>query len=110
MRDRMIIMNVNGPDGEPESIMTGLPQGSPVSPVLFGIYISGIHETVLVRVQGAEGISFVDDITWFVTGPSVSVIREGLEACAKESILWGEQNAVRFEESKTEAPLLSKKR
>ena len=103
-------MNVNGQDGEPESITTGLPQGSPVSPVLFGIYISGIHETVQTRVQGGAGISFVDDVTWFVTGPNVNVIREGLEACARESILWGEQNAVRFEELKTEALLLSKKR
>ena len=103
-------MNVNGQDGEPESIMTGLPKGSPVSPVLFSIYISGIHETVQAKVQGAAGISFVDDVTWFVTEPNVSVIREGLEGCVRESILWGEQNAVRFEESKTKALLLSKKK
>ena len=49
-------------------------------------------------------------VTWFVTGPSVEVIRERLEACARESVRWGERNAVRFEESKTEALLLSKKR
>ena len=52
----------------------------------------------------------MDDVTWFVTGTSVDAIREKLEMCAKESILWGERNAVRFEESKTEALLLSKKR
>ena len=103
-------MNVNGQDGEPESITTGLPQGSPVSPVLFGIYISGVHGAVQSRVQGAAGISFVDDVTWFITGPNVKTIREGLEACARESIRWGEKNAVRFEDSKTEALLLSKKR
>ena len=110
MRDRRIIMNINGQDGEPEEITTGLPQGSPVSPVLFGIYISGVHEAVQSRVQGAEGISFVDDVTWFVTGPNIKTIREGLEARARESILWGKQNAVRFEDTKTEALILSKKR
>ena len=63
MRDRRIIMNINGQIGDPEKIMTGLPQGSPVSPVLFGIYISGVHGEVQCKVQGVAGISFVDDVT-----------------------------------------------
>ena len=110
MQDRWVIMNVNGHDGERERVTTGLPQGSPVSPILFGIYISEVHEAVHSRVSDTAGLSFVDDVTWFVTGPNVATIRERLERCARESILWGERNAVRFEESKTEALLLSKKR
>ena len=46
MRDRRVIMSVDGQDGEPISITTGLPQGSPISPVLFALYIADIHETV----------------------------------------------------------------
>ena len=110
MQDRWIIMSVNGHDSRRERCTTGLPQGSPVSPILFGIYISEVHEAVQSKVQDTAGISFVDDVTWFVTGSSVDAIRDRLEACARESILWGERNAVRFEESKTEALLLSKKR
>ena len=105
-----MIMNINGQDGERERVVTGLPQGLPVSPILFGIYISEVHEAVQGKVQEAAGISFVDDVTWFATGPNAAVIWERLEACARESILWGERNAVRFEESKTEALLLSRKR
>ena len=110
MQDRWVIMNVNGQDGERERVVTGLPQGSPVSPILFGIYISEVHEAVQGKVQESAVISFVDDVTWFATGPNAAVIRERLEACARESILWGERNAVRFEESKIEALLLSRKR
>ena len=62
------------------------------------------------EVQEVTGISFVDDVTWFVEGDSVQRVREGLETCARLSIRWGEQNAVRFEEPKTEAVLLSKRR
>ena len=110
MQNRRVIMNINGHDGEPEEVTTGLPQGSPVSPVLFGIYISVVHTVVQSKVPEAAGISFVDDIMWFITGTSMDAIRESLEMCARESIRWGERNAVRFEESQTEALLLSKKR
>ena len=40
MRDRRAIMSVDGQDGPPLEVTTGLPQGSPISPVLFEIYIS----------------------------------------------------------------------
>lgn len=63
MRDRRVIMSVDGQDGPPLDVTTGLPQGSPVSPVLFGIYIADVHSTVEERVSGCRGLSFVDDIT-----------------------------------------------
>ena len=46
MQNRKVIMNINGHDGEPEEVTTGLPQGSPVTPVLFAIYISEVHAAV----------------------------------------------------------------
>ena len=70
MQDRWVIMNINGQDGERERVVTGLPQGSPVAPILFGIYILEVYEAVQGKVQEAAGISFVDDVTWFATGPN----------------------------------------
>ena len=52
----------------------------------------------------------MDDVTWFVEGSSIREVREQLEWCAEESFSWAEGNAVRFEVSKTEAVLLSRKR
>ena len=102
-------MSVDGQDGPPMAVTTGLPQGSPVSPVLFGIYIADVHKAVENRVPGCRGISFVDGVTWFVEGTSIEEVTVGLESCAAESLTWAESNAVRFE-SKTEAVLLSKRR
>ena len=44
-------MSLDGQDGEGVEVTTGLPQGSPVSPVLFAIYIAEIHQAVESRVE-----------------------------------------------------------
>lgn len=46
MRDRWVIVDVGGQDGEPMNATTGLPQGSLTSLVLFAIYIADIYEVV----------------------------------------------------------------
>ena len=46
MRDHKVIMSVDRQDGEPVSVTTGLPQGSPVSPVLFALYVADTRGAV----------------------------------------------------------------
>ena len=40
----------------------------PIPPVLFAIYIAGIHAAVEDQVEDSRGISFADDVTWLVEG------------------------------------------
>ena len=110
MRDRRVIMSVDGQDDDPREVTTGLPQGSPISPALFAIYIADIHAVVEGQVQDSRGISFVNDVTWLVEGRDVGEVVQRLERCATASLTWAEGNAVRFEMSKTEAILFSRKR
>ena len=56
MRGRRVIMSVDGQDGEPMEVTIGLPQGSPISPALFAIYIADIHEAVEDQVEDSRGI------------------------------------------------------
>lgn len=110
MRDRRVAMGLDGQEGEEAAVTTGLPQGSPASPVLFAIYITEIHQAVESQVEDSRCICFVDDVTWLVEGVDVSDVVRKLGQCASASLEWAQGNAVRFETAKTEAILLSRKR
>ena len=110
MRERKVVMSIDGQESEAKEVETGLPQGSPVSPVLFTAYMADIHGEVEGQVPGCRGISFVDDITWVAEGEDLLDLTEKLGRCAEKSLRWAEGNAVRFETGKTEAMLLTKKK
>ena len=110
MHGRRVIMSIDAQNGEEMSVTTRLPQGSPISLVLFALYIAEIHQAVESQVQDCRGISFADDITWIVVGVDLDDVASKLEGCAKASLEWAESNAVRFETAKTGAILFSRKR
>ena len=78
--------------------------------MLFAIYIADIHQADESQIEDCRGISFVDDITWVAEGVDLYDVVRKLEGCAAASLQWAEDNAVRFEASKTEAVLFSRKR
>jgi len=69
---------------EPKAVETGIPQGSPVSPILFAVYISGFEE--VERKTGAEGLFFADDVAWVATGKDVEEVTAKIEACAAAGV------------------------
>ena len=81
-----------------------------MSPVLFATYMADIYQAVESQVEDSRGISFVDDVTWIVKGYDLDDVARKLERCAEASLEWGEHNAVRFETTKTEAILFSRRR
>ena len=83
MRDRWVVTSVDGQDGEEMSATTGLPQDTPVSPVLIALYITEIHQAVESKIEGCQGISFADGATWIVEGYDISGVATGLKRCAK---------------------------
>jgi len=53
---------------ERHTVEAGIPQGSPVSPILVAIYTSGLIPLVEETVSGAEYLSLVEDVGWVATG------------------------------------------
>ena len=86
MRNRRVAMSLDGQEGEEMEVTTGLPQGSPVSPVLFAIYIAEIHQAVEDQIEDCQGISFVDDITWLVEGVDVGDVVHKLDVTPLRSV------------------------
>jgi len=49
--DRKVQLVLNGQEGSDHEVNTGIPQGSPASPVLFNVYLSGLLGAVGKRCQ-----------------------------------------------------------
>jgi len=55
-------------------IITGVPQGSPVSPILFIIYLSGVFNSIEARIPEITALSFADDIALLAPGKTIKEI------------------------------------
>jgi len=108
--DRKVRLVLNGQEGSDHEVETGIPQGSPVYPILFTAYLSGLFRHVEEQVQGVKALSFVDDVAWTTKGNSEDDICQTLELAAAAAQEWAEANAVAFDTEKMEAILLSRRR
>ena len=92
---------IDGHNNQEKEVETGIPQGSPVSPILFLIYISGVFEQVEKEPPGIVLLSFVDDLGFIASGLSVKEIANTLEKVGRLISEWGRKNAVTYDMAKT---------
>ena len=60
---------IDGKVTEPRRVDSGIPQGSPISPLLFLIYTSSLY--LKIKEAGAHVVGFIDDITIYKGGRDV---------------------------------------
>ena len=95
-------------DNNKREIVTGIPSGSPVSPILFLIYISGVSNKVSETSPLIISLFFVHDLGFIALGSLVKKVVKTLEKAAKAVLKWERLNAVIYDTSKTEAVLFFK--
>jgi hypothetical protein len=85
--ERTATIQINGQLSEAQSLpQAGLPQGSPLSPILFLFFNADLVQRQIDSQGGA--IAFVDDFTAWVTGPTAQSNQQGIEAIINEALEW----------------------
>jgi len=110
MIGRKVKLVVDGEAGDISPIDTGIPQGSPVAPILFVTYLSGMFDEVESAVPDVQGLSFADDIGWWVKAENEKEVAAKLAEAEAVSLDWAKDNGVAFDQGKTEGLLFQKKK
>lgn len=93
-----------GHRGDSFSLRCGLPQGSPMSPILFLLYIEP-----MVHLSSSLFV-YADDTVILASGKSLDECRNMLQQEAEKTIAWGKDSGVSIDVNKTELQYFHRKR
>ena len=98
--ERTATIQVNGYNSPTQPLpQAGLPQGSPLSPILFLFFNADL---VQERINNNGGsIAFMDDYTAWVTGPSAEANYIGIQQIVEKAVQWEKRSGATFETAKT---------
>ncbi|KAJ5819478.1 hypothetical protein N7474_005069 [Penicillium riverlandense] len=99
-RRAMIVINDHCSEAM-EITCPGLPQGSPLSPILYLFFNADLVDVPINKLGGA--IAFVDDYNRWVVGPSADVNAETIqEHVIPKALSWAAKSGATFEAQKTQ--------
>ena len=97
LSNRTTSMKYNGITTDSFSTPAGVPQGSPLSPILFILYNS---ELLDIPQRDELGLGFIDDIAYGVKSPTAAQNTARLEQLLKKAEKWRSKHGAQFEKSK----------
>jgi hypothetical protein len=98
--ERTATIQVNGQSSKIQSLpQAGLPQGSPLSPILFLFFNADLVQRQINSNRGA--IAFINDFTAWVAGATAQSNREGIESIIEDALDWERRSGAAFEAEKT---------
>ncbi len=98
--ERTASIQVNGQLSATRNLpQAGLPQGSPLSPILFLFFNADLVQRRIDCYGGS--VAFVDDFTAWVVGRTAKDNRQGIETIIGEAIDWERRSGATFEAEKT---------
>ena len=98
MTERSASVRMEGVLAEPQLLGCGVPQGSPVSPILFMLYI----EPLLKLGELHTKFGYADDIAFLRIGNTEEDTADALSEDVEQALRWGNQNAIYFDPKKSE--------
>ncbi|KAI1839409.1 hypothetical protein JX266_014380, partial [Neoarthrinium moseri] len=98
--DRTASIVVNGETSDPRALpQAGLPQGSPLSPILFLFFNADLVQRKFTASGGS--VAFIDDYTAWTVGESAAVNRAGIEDIIGQAVAWASRSGASVETDKT---------
>ena len=101
LEDRTARLVFDGETTERRPIRAGVPQGSPLSPILFILYISTLYDD-LRRLKGTAVVGFADDTNILAFGRDTQGCCRRLEEAWRICDRWAATRGMQFEASKSE--------
>ena len=101
LENRTACLVFDGETTECRPIRAGVPQGSPLSPILFILYISTLYDD-LRRLKGATVVGFADDTNVLAFGRDTQGCCRRLEEAWAICDRWATTRGMQFEASKSE--------
>ncbi len=101
LTNRSITLAFDGERNQSQSVNSGIPQGSPISPMLFLIYIRFLFTKINNKHTHLKLSSYIDDVAIIVEGKTAKENSRILELVTKTAFQWAEDNAVTFDDSKS---------
>ena len=95
---------------EIQDIKIEISQGSPISPILFLIYIRFLFSKIKAKFLEVQKPSYINDVTLYISRKTAEENAKVLQEAAKTVFTWAEENAVQFNDSKSELIHFSKAR
>lgn len=95
---RSVRVRLDGSIGPKTEISCGLPQGSPISPILFMLYIAPL----LAMGSPKRRFGYADDVALVHISPSLEENSQALSNSIAEALEWGHAEGITFDASKSE--------
>ena len=102
LSDRTSTLVINGEESALFSVTSGVPQGSPLSPILFMLYNSELFDICRAPHRGISSVGFADDLNVLAYGDSTAANCKELEQVHEKCLQWAARFGMAFAPNKYE--------
>ncbi len=102
LQNRIIDLAFDDERQKLKKISTEISQDSSISLILFLIYIRYLFSKIRAKFENLQSLSYIDDVTLYIEERNIDKNVKMLKNAAKIAFTWAENNAVQFNDSKSE--------